>query len=334
MEQIILAIESSCDETAVAIIKGERELLANIVSSQIKVHEEYGGVVPEIASRLHVENISFVLEEAIKQAGIKWDDIDAVAVTQGPGLVGSLHVGMQAAKTVALMLNKPIIMTHHIAGHIYGASLVAPLRFPALALVVSGGHTELVYMKDHLVFDIVGTTHDDAIGEAYDKVARVLGLPYPGGPQIDRLAASGKANLPLPKVMQDGSLDFSFSGLKSAVINLVHKYNQRGETINAEDLAASFQEVALESVVSKTIQAAKQYNVNQVLVVGGVAANKRLRELMTERVAKELPSVEVLLPPLWCCTDNAAMIAAVASKMYEKNQFSSLNEGIFPSKSL
>lgn len=213
MEHIILAIESSCDETAVAIIKGERELLANIVSSQIKVHEEYGGVVPEIASRLHVENISFVLEEAINEAGIDWDTIDAVAVTQGPGLVGSLHVGMQAAKTAALMLKKPLIMTHHIAGHIYGASLVAPLQFPAMALVVSGGHTELIYMRDHLEFEIVGTTHDDAIGEAYDKVARVLHLPYPGGPQIDRLAETGSPVLPLPKVMQDGSLDFHLVGL-------------------------------------------------------------------------------------------------------------------------
>ncbi len=334
MESIILAIESSCDETAVAIIQGERTLLANIVSSQIKVHESYGGVVPEIASRLHVENISFVLEEAINQAGIDWQDIDAIAVTQGPGLVGSLHVGMQAAKTLALMLNKPLIMTHHIAGHIYGASLVAPMKFPLIALVVSGGHTELVYMEDHLSFKIVGTTHDDAIGEAYDKVARVLGLPYPGGPQIDRLAKEGNPVLPLPKLMQDGSLDFSFSGLKSAVINLVHKYNQRGETINEADLAASFQETALDSVVSKTIQAAKQYDAKQILVVGGVAANQRLRILMQERVARELSNVEVLLPPLWCCTDNAAMIGAVAHKMYERKQLGSFKDAIFPSKSL
>ena len=225
-QPIILAIESSCDETAVAIVKGE-ELLANIVSTQIEVHAKYGGVMPEIASRLHCENIAIVLKEALEKANLTFEDIDAFAVTRGPGLIGALHVGLQAAKTLALLYKKPLIPVHHLAGHIYANEYIKPLVFPLLAVVVSGGNTELVIMKDHLDFDIIGETKDDAIGECYDKVARVMGLPYPGGIPIDKYAKLGKHTYKLPSPMNDKSYDFSYSGLKTSVINLAHKLEQK-----------------------------------------------------------------------------------------------------------
>ncbi len=326
---VILAIESSCDETAIAILKDKTELLANEVSSQIDTHQLYGGVVPEIASRMHIQNISIVLEAALKKANITMEDVDAIAVTKGPGLIGSLHVGMQCAKTLALAFHKPLIGVHHLAGHIYANELTGRMEFPLMALVVSGGHSELVYMKDHLSFEIIGQTLDDAIGEAYDKVGRVIDVPYPGGPQIDRLAKEGKPGYPLPKPLDDDSYNFSFSGLKSAVINLCHKYEQRGEEINKADLACSFQEAALSVLVSKTIKASRQYHVKQVITAGGVSANSKLRADLT--AACKEANLDLLLPPLWCCTDNAAMIAMAGSYMYDKGLFSDLSLSVKPS---
>lgn len=323
---VILAIESSCDEMSVAILRNRKELLCNIVASQIDTHRMYGGVVPEIASRMHVECVSTVLREAINEANIDMREIDAIAVTKGPGLVGSLHVGMQMAKTLSLAYDIPLIGVHHIAGHIYANNLVEDIKYPCLCLVVSGGHTELVYMEKEFSFKVIGETLDDAIGEAYDKVGRVLGLPYPGGPVIDKLAKEGKATYKLPVPLDDESYNFSFSGLKSAVINLNHKYQQRGEEVNAKDLARSFQDVALQVLVSKTIRAAKAYDVKEIIVAGGVSANSALREKL-----KEESPIKVLFPPMKYCTDNAAMIASAGSIMYDQKLFSSLDLSVKPS---
>ncbi|CAH2715064.1 tRNA N6-adenosine threonylcarbamoyltransferase [Neobacillus rhizosphaerae] len=315
---LILGIETSCDETAVAIIKNGREIAANIVASQIESHKRFGGVVPEIASRHHVEQITIVIEEALKQANVTFAEIDAIAVTEGPGLVGALLIGVNAAKALAFAHNKPLVPVHHIAGHIYANRLVTELKFPLLALVVSGGHTELVYMKEHGHFDIIGETRDDAAGEAYDKVARTLNMPYPGGPHIDRMAQEGSPTIDLPRAwLEEGSYDFSFSGLKSAVINTVHNAEQRGESIAPEDLAASFQASVIEVLVKKTERAVAEYGVNQVLVAGGVAANKGLRAAL-EKAFADNSRVELVIPPLSLCTDNAAMIAAAGSVMFEK----------------
>lgn len=319
-----MGIETSCDETAVAIVKNGREIVANVVASQIESHKRFGGVVPEIASRHHVEQITIVLEEALNQAQISYDDIDAIAVTEGPGLVGALLIGVNAAKAIAFAHGIPLVGVHHIAGHIYANRLVSEMQFPLLSLVVSGGHTELVYMKEHGHFEVIGETRDDAAGEAYDKVARTLNLPYPGGPHIDRLAQAGEPSITLPRAwLEEDSYDFSFSGLKSAVINTVHNAEQRGETIKPEDLAASFQQSVIDVLVTKTMKATKEYKVEQVLLAGGVAANKGLRSVLEEEFAK-LPEVELVIPPLALCTDNAAMIAAVGSVMYEKGVRSSL----------
>lgn len=317
-EQWILGIETSCDETAVAIIKNGREIVANVVASQIESHKRFGGVVPEIASRHHVEQMTIVIEEALKQANVTFAEIDAIAVTEGPGLVGALLIGVNAAKALAFSLNKPLVPVHHIAGHIYANRLVTELKFPLLALVVSGGHTELVYMKEHGHFEVIGETRDDAAGEAYDKVARTLNMPYPGGPHIDRLAQAGNPTINLPRAwLEEGSYDFSFSGLKSAVINTVHNAEQRGEVIAPEDLAASFQESVIEVLVKKTELAVAEYGVKQLLVAGGVAANKGLRNAL-EKTFSEKPEIELVIPPLSLCTDNAAMIAAAGSVMFEK----------------
>ncbi|MBT2644781.1 tRNA (adenosine(37)-N6)-threonylcarbamoyltransferase complex transferase subunit TsaD [Bacillus sp. ISL-41] len=318
-DQLIMGIETSCDETAVAIVKNGREILANVVASQIESHKRFGGVVPEIASRHHVEQVTLVLEEALAQANVDIKDLDAIAVTEGPGLVGALLIGVNAAKALAFANGIPLVGVHHIAGHIYVNRLVAEMNFPLLSLVVSGGHTELVYMKEHGHFEVIGETRDDAAGEAYDKVARTLHLPYPGGPHIDRLAHEGKATIDLPRAwLEEGSYDFSFSGLKSAVINVVHNAQQRGEEIAPEDLAASFQESVIDVLVTKTQKAVKEYGVKQVLLAGGVAANKGLRaKLSTEFTGSD---VEIVIPPLFLCTDNAAMIAAAGSVFYEKGQ--------------
>jgi N6-L-threonylcarbamoyladenine synthase len=317
-DQLIMGIETSCDETAVAIIKNGREIAANVVASQIESHKRFGGVVPEIASRHHVEQITIVLEEALKQANISYEDLSAIAVTEGPGLVGALLVGVNAAKAVAFAHGIPLVGVHHIAGHIYANRLVTEMTFPLLSLVVSGGHTELVYMKEHGHFEVIGETRDDAAGEAYDKVARTLNLPYPGGPHIDRLAQEGEPSISLPRAwLEEGSYDFSFSGLKSAVINTVHNAEQRGDQIKPEDLAASFQQSVIDVLVTKTSKAAKEYNVKQVLLAGGVAANKGLRTALQEEFTK-LPECELVIPPLSLCTDNAAMIAAAGSVLFEK----------------
>ncbi|MCK9905362.1 tRNA (adenosine(37)-N6)-threonylcarbamoyltransferase complex transferase subunit TsaD, partial [Frankia sp. Cpl3] len=305
----ILGIETSCDETSAAIVQDGRLVLSNIIASQADIHKRFGGVVPEVASRRHVENITVTIEEALEKAGKSLSDLSAIAVTYGPGLVGALLVGVAAAKAVAFARGIPLIGVHHIAGHIYANRLVTEMEFPLVTLVVSGGHTELVLMKEHGSFTILGQTRDDAAGEAYDKVARSLNLPYPGGPHIDRLAHEGKANVPLPRAwMEPGSYDFSFSGLKSAVLNTLHNASQRGEVIEPADLAASFQESVVEVLVEKTIRAAREHQVKQVLLAGGVAANRGLRESLTKRCEAE--GIKLVIPPLSLCTDNAAMIAA------------------------
>lgn len=314
-----MGMETSCDETAVSIIKNGTEILSNIVASQIESHKRFGGVVPEIASRHHVEQITLVMEEALKTAEVTYKDLDAIAVTEGPGLVGALLVGVNAAKAVSFAHGIPLVGVHHIAGHIYANQLVDNLEFPLLALVVSGGHTELVYMKEHGHFEVIGETRDDAAGEAYDKVARTLKLPYPGGPHIDRLAAEGEASIKLPRAWLEGSYDFSFSGLKSAVINTVHNAEQRGEVIKPEDLAASFQESVIDVLTTKTIQAVKEYKVKQVVLAGGVAANKGLRAALEEKFSR-IKDVKLTIPPLSLCTDNAAMIGAAGTVFYKKGQ--------------
>ncbi|HZG59359.1 MAG TPA: tRNA (adenosine(37)-N6)-threonylcarbamoyltransferase complex transferase subunit TsaD [Anoxybacillus sp.] len=320
----ILGIETSCDETAAAVVKNGREVISNVVASQIESHKRFGGVVPEIASRHHVEQITLVLEEAMRQANISFAELDAVAVTEGPGLVGALLIGVNAAKALAFAHNLPLVGVHHIAGHIYANRLVTEMKFPLLSLVVSGGHTELVYMKEHGVFEVIGETRDDAAGEAYDKVARTLNLPYPGGPHIDRLAHEGKPTIDLPRAwLEEDSYDFSFSGLKSAVINTLHNAKQRGETIDPKDMAASFQASVVEVLVTKTVKAAKEYGVRQVLLAGGVAANKGLRTELEKQFA-ELKDVELVIPPLSLCTDNAAMIAAAGTVLFEKGKFATM----------
>ncbi|MGP3562647.1 tRNA (adenosine(37)-N6)-threonylcarbamoyltransferase complex transferase subunit TsaD [Geobacillus sp. BK01] len=316
----VLGIETSCDETAAAVVKNGKEILSNVVASQMESHRRFGGVVPEIASRHHVEQITLVIEEAMQQAGVSFSDLDAIAVTAGPGLVGALLVGVNAAKALAFAHGLPLIGVHHIAGHIYANQLVAEMKFPLLALVVSGGHTELVYMEGHGAFQVIGETRDDAAGEAYDKVARALHLPYPGGPHIDRLAHEGEPVIDLPRAwLEEGSYDFSFSGLKSAVLNVLHNAKQRGEEIDPKQMAASFQASVIDVLVTKTVQAAKQYGVQQVLLAGGVAANRGLRSALQDKM-KELPDVELVIPPLSLCTDNAAMIAAAGTVMHQQGK--------------
>ncbi len=328
MDKIILAIESSCDETAIAILKND-ELKANVISSQIEVHQKYGGVMPEIASRLHLENIGAVLDEALKKADVKLEDISAIAFTRGPGLIGALHVGLQAAKTLALIYNKPLIPVHHLTGHIYANEYIEKLTFPLLAVVVSGGNTELVYMKDHLDFEIIGETKDDAIGESYDKVARVLGLPYPGGVAIDKLAKEGIHTYKLPTPLRDDSLDFSYSGLKTAVINLIHKEEQNGNEIRVADMAKSFQDIAVKEVIERVKRATERYDIKEIVLAGGVSANSYLRSEITK--AYENTDIKVIIPPLWCTTDNAAMIAKVGSYLFDRGIFAPLSIGVDPS---
>lgn len=318
-DMYILGIESSCDETSASIVLNGREEIATVISSQIDIHKNYGGVVPEIASRQHVKNITIVLEECLEKANMTMEQIDAIAITYGPGLIGSLLIGLEAAKTLAFIYNKPLIPVHHIAGHIYANSLVKELTFPLLAVVVSGGHTELIEMPAHYKFNKLGGTLDDAIGECYDKVARVIGLEYPGGPKIDKLAKLGKETYRLPIPLQDDSYNFSFSGLKSAVINLVHNEEQRGNEIRKEDLATSFQKVAVESITNKVKKAIVDKNIKTVIVAGGVAANQGLRDSMS-KLSSEL-NVELSIPPMKYCTDNAAMIGCAAYPLYLKKDF-------------
>lgn len=315
----ILAIESSCDETSMAIIKNGTDNIATTILTQMDTHAAFGGVVPEIASRMHSENITMVLEDILNKANMKVEDVDAIAVTYAPGLLGSLLVGIEAAKTLALVYNKPLIKVNHLAGHIYANNLVQKMEFPLLALVISGGHTELVLMEGDYKFKVLGETLDDAIGEVYDKVARVLDLPYPGGPNIEKYAEQGTPSYELPIPMNNDELNFSYSGLKSAVINLVHNEKQRGNEIRKYDLAASFQKVAIDELVRKTELAIKKYNIKRLIVAGGVTANKYLRSEM-EKLANKY-DVNFTVPPIKYCTDNAAMIGCAAYPLYLKNDF-------------
>ena len=311
----ILGIESSCDETSCSIVKNGVEEIATVISSQIDIHKDYGGVVPEIASREHVKNITIVIEECLNKANMSIEQVDAIAITYGPGLIGSLLIGLEAAKTLSFIYNKPLVPVHHIAGHIYANSLEKEMKFPLLALVVSGGHTELILMEDHYKFKKLGGTLDDAIGECYDKVARVIGLEYPGGPKVDKLAHMGKNTYNLPLPLNDDSYNFSFSGLKSAVINLNHKIEQNGEKINKEDLATSFQNVAISSIINKTKKALLDNNIDNLIVAGGVAANQGLREEIA-KLEKEL-NINISIPKMKYCTDNGTMIAAAGYYAYK-----------------
>lgn len=332
---LILAIESSCDETSVAIVKNGHEKLSNIVASQIKSHMRFGGVVPEIASRHHIEQITQVIDEALKVSSVSMQDIDAIAVTIGPGLVGSLLIGITAAKTLSLAYNKPLIAVNHMAGHIYASQLEQQIKFPNLSLLVSGGHTELVLMKDHLNFEVIGETRDDAVGEAYDKVGRILKLPYPGGKAIDELAAQGSDTMNLPRAMlKEDNFDFSFSGLKSAVINAVHNAKQKNEQIKPSDLAASFQQAVIDILVGKTKKALEQYDVKQLIVAGGVAANSGLRKNLSKMIATNFETIDLVFPSVSLCGDNAAMIGAVAYQLYLRENFVNLNINAQPNLSL
>lgn len=311
-----LAIESSCDETSMSIVKNGVEEVATVVLSQIDIHKTYGGVVPEVASRSHVESITIVLDEVLNKANMTMDDIDIIGVTYGPGLIGSLLIGLQAAKTLAMLYHKPLVPVHHIAGHIYANNLEERLKFPLIALVVSGGHTDLIYMKEDYSFERIGSTLDDAVGEAYDKVAKVLGLSYPGGPLIDKLAMQGDDTYNLPYPLDDSSYNFSFSGLKSAVVNLVHNEKQRGCEIRIADMAFSFQKRVVTVITKKTMKAIAEYNVKNLVIAGGVAANNGLRSKMVELIKDK--NIKLSIPRIKYCTDNAAMIGAAAYYAYKK----------------
>lgn len=326
---LILAIETSCDETACAVVKDGNEILSNIVSSQINVHTLYGGVVPEVASRIHVENISAVIEQAVKESGYTMQDMDAIAYTLGPGLIGSLHVGVQAAKTLAWQFHKPLIPLNHMCGHIYANSFVDKLEFPLLALVISGGHSELVWMQNDWDFKVIGTTWDDAIGEAYDKVSRVLGTGYPGGPVIDKMAKSGKPHYTLPVIKTNGKYDFSFSGLKTAVLQMIQREEKKGNPIIKKDVAYAFQETALSQLVNKTIAAVEDYHPKTLVLAGGVAANSRLREMMQEEM-KAYPETKLIIPGIRYCTDNAAMMGAAGYVAYQHKLFGTLDAAADP----
>lgn len=327
----ILAIETSCDETAASVVRNGREVLSNIISSQIEIHKIYGGVVPEIASRRHIEKINQVIEEALKEANVTLDDIDAIGVTYGPGLVGALLVGVATAKAISFAANKPLIGVHHIEGHV-SANYIEnkELEPPFLCLIVSGGHTHLVLVKDYGEYEVIGKTRDDAAGEAYDKVARAIGLGYPGGPKIDKLAKEGNSRaIVFPRAHIEGApYDFSFSGLKSAVLNYLNSCEMKHEDINRADVAASFQEAVVDVLVSKTIQAAKDYNMKKVAIAGGVAANSALQKAMKEPCIEH--GFEYYHPSPVFCTDNAAMIGCAAYYEYINGRLSGLDLNAVP----
>lgn len=310
-----LAIESSCDETSMSIIKNGVEEISTVVVTQIDIHKKFGGVVPEIASRSHIESITIVLDELLEKSKMSIDEIDMIGVTYGPGLIGSLLIGVECAKTISLVTGKPLIPVHHIAGHIYANNLKNRLTFPLIALVVSGGHTDLVYMKEDYSFERIGSTLDDAVGEAYDKVAKILGLDYPGGPIVDKLAHIGSDTYDLPYPLDDKSFNFSFSGIKSAVVNLVHNEHQRGNEICIEDMCTSFQHRVIHILTKKTKKALEEYHVNNLVVAGGVAANSALRESLTKMAEEN--NIKISFPEMKYCTDNAAMIGAAAYYAYQ-----------------
>ena len=323
----ILAFESSCDETAAAVLErkdGRITVLSNIVASQVAIHAKFGGVVPEIASRAHSEAISGITYEALETAGVTMDDIDAVAVTNNPGLIGALLVAVNFAKSLAYSYGKPLIPVNHIKGHIAANYIChSDLKPPFIGFVASGGHTSIVRVEDYRTHTLIGGTRDDAMGESFDKVARVLGLSYPGGPNVENLAKQGQNNIALPKMLKGlGGYNFSYSGLKTAVINYKHQRDQKGEDFNKADLACSFQSAALDILVDKAIEAATEYSVHTIAVGGGVAANGYLREQITKKCANR--SIKVVLPPKPLCTDNAAMIAAEGYIKYVNREFSDL----------
>lgn len=315
----ILAIETSCDETSIAVVKNGNEVVGITILTQMDTHAKFGGVVPEIASRMHTENITMVLEDVLNKANMKMSEIDAIAVTYKPGLMGSLLVGIEFAKTLAYVYNLPLIKVNHLIGHIYANAINNKLEFPLLALVVSGGHTELVIMKDDYQFELLGSTLDDAIGEAYDKIARILDIPYPGGPGIEKLALEGTNFYELPRPVMDDSYNFSYSGLKSYLINLVHNEKQRGNSIRQADLACSFQTVAVDELTRKLDLAIKNTGIKHIIIAGGVSANKYLRSEITKVAEKN--NAKVSIPEFKYCTDNAAMIGAAAYPLYLKKEF-------------
>lgn len=331
METLILGIESSCDETAAAVVADGRRVLSNVINSQIDLHKRYGGVVPEIASRNHIMNISPVIDEALTKAGVGFEDISAIAVTYGPGLVGALLVGVSYAKALAYALEKPLVGVHHIRGHITANAIAHPdVKPPYVCLVASGGHSHIVKVEDYTKFSVIARTRDDAAGEAFDKIARVLGLGYPGGPLIDKLAKEGNPDaVEFPRVrMAEGSLDFSFSGVKTAVINYLHKAEMKGEEICRADVAASFQNAVCDALCEHTLCAAMNERVDTIALAGGVASNSALRAMMTERAAKH--GIGVIYPPPILCTDNGAMIAAAGYYGYVNGDFAPLDLNAVP----
>ncbi|MFL1696013.1 tRNA (adenosine(37)-N6)-threonylcarbamoyltransferase complex transferase subunit TsaD [Weissella kandleri] len=315
-DQIILAFESSADETSVAIVQNGQKILSLEIATQIKSHQRFGGIVPEVASRHHIEQITVLVDAALTDANLTYDDLTAVAVTYGPGLVGALLVGVTAAKTIAWAHQLPLVPVIHMAGHISAAQFVEPIVYPALALMVSGGHTEFVYMSDEYQYQVVGDTRDDAVGESYDKVGRTMGLNYPAGKILDEMAHRGQARYDLPRaLMHDNRLDFSFSGLKSAVINLKHNAEQRGEQLNVDDLAASFQAAVLDVLLTKTQQALQQYPAKTFILAGGVAANQGLRDGLTQ-LLQDFPTTNFVPVPRALAGDNAAMVGAAGDIAY------------------
>lgn len=331
MDTLILGIESSCDETAASVVKNGRHIMSNIISSQVDLHKKYGGVVPEIASRKHVELIIPVINQALDEAGVTLSDIDAIGVTFGPGLVGALLVGLTAAKAIAFTTNKPLLGVHHIEGHIAANYLQYPdLEPPFICLVASGGHSHIVHVMDYNHFEILGQTRDDAAGEAFDKISRAIGLGYPGGPLIDKYALKGDSKaIKFPRVhFDDGSLDFSFSGLKTSVLNYLNRLEQTGQEINIPDVAASFQQAIVDVLVKNTIQAANMKNIKKIALAGGVAANTQLRSDMKNIAAKQ--DIEVMYPGLVLCTDNAAMIGCAAYYGYIKGERAGMDLNAIP----
>lgn len=319
----ILAIESSCDETSASIVKNGKEDISTVINTQIDIHKLYGGVVPEVASRLHLENITLVIDECLKKANMSVSDMDAIAVTYSPGLLGSLLVGLESAKMLALVYDKPFIKVNHMMGHICANNIGQELEYPLMSLIVSGGHTDLIYMESENSFTYVGQTLDDAVGECFDKVARILDMPYPGGPNVEKLASEGKDTYKMPELLNDDSCNFSFSGIKSHVNNLVHNAKQRGESVNKADVACSFQNAVTKSLVNKTEKAILKYGVKNLSIAGGVASNTFIRESIKSMCERN--GVNIFIPDKKYCTDNATMIGAAAYILFKNKEFSDLD---------